>query len=186
VDSAAVSEKLVYESVLDGLLNRTVGARMTPELKTRLKSIGVDLDQKLKPAYPPEVFQAAVDACCELLFPGVPMREAQTQLGGQMVDGYGATLFGKALMQMTRLLGPKRTLERLPQSLRGGNNFSEAKLTLKAMRDYEMVMSEGGTFPEFTAGSIAALLKVSGAKNPRVIIERPAPPAVTFKISWSE
>jgi uncharacterized protein (TIGR02265 family) len=177
---------VVYQSVFEGLLHRAVGSRMTPALKAKLKALGVDLDADLKAVYPKEIWQGVVEACCSELYPRMDKAEALFKLGTEMVDGYSATLFGKAQMQMAKLLGSRRSIERAGQSFRAGNNFTELRMTAKGPTEYELWMNEVSQSGPFVRGSLVALLKVTGAKDIVVDVTPDVPPAATFHIRWSE
>jgi uncharacterized protein (TIGR02265 family) len=176
---------VVYQSVFEGLLTHTVGKRMTPALKEKLKGVGIDPDQ-LKPAYPKIVWQKVIDVLCLALYPGLPKNDAMFKLGTEMVEGYRSTLFGKVLMQMTRVLGPRRTMERAGANFRSGNNFSEFRLTKKSETEYEMWMNEVSESGPFTQGALIGLLKVSGAKDVAVDLRPDVGAAVTFAVRWKE
>jgi uncharacterized protein (TIGR02265 family) len=179
-------QRVVYESVMEGLLLRAVGKRMTPALKAKLKELGVDLDQRLKAQYSAELFEKVVALLCTTLYPALSRDEALFKLGSEIVDGYADTLFGKVLMQMMKVLGPRRTLERLPQSYRGGNNFTDVKLTAKGPREYEMWMNEVGDSAQFVRGGIIGVLTRAGGKQVEV---KPSPgqgAQGTFHITWND
>jgi uncharacterized protein (TIGR02265 family) len=171
---------------MEGLLLRAVGKRMTPSLKAKLKDTGVDLDQRLKAQYSSEVFEKVIAVLHATLYPALSRDDALFKLGTEIVDGYADTLFGKALMAMMKLLGPRRALERLPQSYRGGNNFTDVKLTAKGPREYEMWMNEVGESAQFVRAGIIAVLTRAGGKQVEVKPSRSQGVEGTFHITWSD
>jgi uncharacterized protein (TIGR02265 family) len=176
---------VVYQSVFEGLLTHTVGKRMTPALKEKLKAVGIDPDQ-LKAAYPKVVWQKVIDVLCVALYPGLSKHDAMFKLGTEMVDGYRSTLLGKVLMQMVKVLGPRRTVERAGQQFRSGNNFSEFRLTKKGETEYDLWMNEVGESGPFTQAALLGLVKVSGAKDVTVDLKPDVDAAVTFSVRWKE
>jgi uncharacterized protein (TIGR02265 family) len=158
---------------------------MTPALKEKLKAVGIDPDQ-LKPSYPKEVWQKVIDLLCANIYPGLPKNDAMFKLGTEMVEGYRSTLFGKVLMQMTKVLGPRRTMERAGANFRSGNNFSEFRLTKKSETEYEMWMNEVQESGPFTQGALIGLLKVAGAKDVAVDLKPDVGAAVTFSVRWKD
>jgi len=179
------AEQLVFDHVFEGLL-KAVGQRVTPALKARFKALGVDLDGKLKAYYPVEAWNGCVEACRAELYPSVPRDKALFQLGTEMVAGFGSTVLGKVQLQMMKLLGPKRTLQRMPAAHRAGNNFTEAKLTEKGPRELELWMNPVGEAAPFVAGSLVESLRLAGAKEPKVDVVPGKAPEATFVIRWSE
>jgi uncharacterized protein (TIGR02265 family) len=178
------SERVTYEGIFDGLLNRTVGKRMTPALKAKLLALGVDIDH-LKPTYAEPVWQSVVDLVCAEIFPTLPKDAALYQLGTEMVGGYGATIFGRALMKMIKLLGPRRTLERAGPNFRSGNNFTEVKLEAKGPTEYAMWMNVVGESGQFIRGALVGMLELAGAKDVKIDVVPDVAPAATFHIRWS-
>jgi uncharacterized protein (TIGR02265 family) len=176
---------VVYQSVFEGLLTHTVGKRMTPALREKLKAIGMDPEQ-LKPTYPKDLWQKVIDAICAGLYPSMKREDAMFKLGTEMVEGYRATLLGKVQMQMVKMLGPRRTMERAGPQFRAGNNFSEVRLTKKSDSEYEMWMNEVAESAPFTRGSLVGLLKMAGAKDVKVDVKPDVNPAATFHIRWTE
>ncbi|WP_242592315.1 DUF2378 family protein [Corallococcus exiguus] len=47
-----MSEEIVYRHAIEGLFLRSVGMRLTPELKDQLRSIGLDLNENRERAVP--------------------------------------------------------------------------------------------------------------------------------------
>ena len=44
-------ELLIFEQTIEALYLRALHGRLTPECKARLRQAGLDVDQKLRPAY---------------------------------------------------------------------------------------------------------------------------------------
>jgi uncharacterized protein (TIGR02265 family) len=179
-------ELLVYEQTLEALFVRALGGRLTPECRARLLSAGLDVSQKLKPAYPFQSWMIFLRIAAEELYPGMPLSEATLKLGEAYVEGFRETMLGRAVMSLLRVLGPRRTVLRATQNFRAGNNYTETRVTELGPNLFDVWMNEVGDFPEFTAGIIQAGVRASGAKELRVELLGYDGHACTYRISWKE
>ncbi|MEW5739602.1 MAG: DUF2378 family protein [Myxococcota bacterium] len=179
-----MSERVVFSHTIEGLFVQALGARVTPELKARLKSAGLNLDAKLLPAYPFEVWMKVLELTCQALFPDLPTDQAMFRVGESFLDGYQHTFLGRAVLGMIRVLGPRRTLLRSTQNFRSGNNYTETKITEVDVNIIDLWMNEVGPWPTFTAGIIHAALKAAGAE-PRIDILDHDGHACTYRVSWA-
>jgi uncharacterized protein (TIGR02265 family) len=122
-----VSEvQLVFSQTVEGLL-RAVGP-LDEAARVKFRAIGINPDARLEPAYPVERYVAMQKVAVEVFAPGIPFTLGIETLGRRFVDGYGETLVGKAVLATMKLLGPRRTLERLTRTLSTGSSFFETKL----------------------------------------------------------
>ena len=106
-------------------------------------------------------------------------------LGHAFIEGYAHTLVGSAVMSMSRLLGPGRTLARLTRSLRTANNYSEARLTAHAPNRYALWVNEPSDTEGFMEGVLHAGLRMAGAREPLVQRARSGPAACEYSLSWA-
>src|SRR5690349_635997 len=106
-------EEIVFTHTVEGLFLRALGPKLNPKFKAKLREAGLDLDQKLQSFYPRSMWAKLVDIGAKEGFPGETPERAYELLGQRLVHGYSDTLFGKAVLAMIRLLGPKRTLARM-------------------------------------------------------------------------
>lgn len=179
-------ELLVFEQTLEALFLRGLQGRMTADCKARLRQAGLDLDQKLRPAYPFDAWMAFLRITAEELYPELPVDEGCRKLGQAHIAGYRDTLLGRAVLSLLRVLGPRRALGRATQNFRSGNNYTESRLVERGPRSFELWMNEVGAYPGFTAGIIHGGLEVAGATD--IVIETAEHDghACTYRISWSE
>ena len=84
-------------------LTRALGSSLTDEVKARFKAVGVDLDVRLLPAYPLEIWLKSMEIAASLLLPNATREEQYFNLGHQIVGSYGETLIGRALIAMMRV-----------------------------------------------------------------------------------
>lgn len=177
-------DKIIFDQAIEGLFIRALGPKMTSRCKARLKEAGLDLDQKLLGRYPLEQFQKFVAIAAAELYAGVPRTTADRLMGGLMLEGYGQTLFGRAVLGLLRLMGPLRSLRRLDQNFRAVNNFTESVVKELGPTSVEYWVNELTISPHFTTGLLAAGMQVTGAKDIHVEhVPRPGPGA-TFLIRW--
>lgn len=169
---------------MEGLFVRGLHARLSPTARARLKAAGLDLDAKLLPAYPFEVWMECLRITAEEVFPGRSMDEAMFKIGEAFIEGYKETFLGRAVLSMIRVLGPRRTIYRATQNFRSGNNYTEAKITEVGTTQLDLWLNEVGAFPTFTAGIISAALAATGT-SAKVELSGYDGRACTYRCSWS-
>jgi uncharacterized protein (TIGR02265 family) len=181
-----MQEKMVFDQTLEGLFVRGLEGRVTPTLRTHLKEVGVDLDRKLLPAYPFETWCSCVRLVVRELYSGTPEEQAYRALGERMVDGYRGTMIGRALFSVLQLLGPRRQMDRVQQSFRSGNNYTEVRLHERGPGHLEMWMNEAGPTRYLVQGAILAGLRGCGVSDAQVRVMRFTSEDVTFEVVWRE
>jgi uncharacterized protein (TIGR02265 family) len=181
-----IPERLVFSTSVEALVVRGVGDRMTPALKAELRGLGFNLDKPLLPAYPSDDWQKAVDAIARSLHPELTMGEAQRKLGESTVYGFEQTVLGKAMVALSRIIGPRRALHRFPMMSRSSNNFSRMEARELAPSDFELVCDPYVGWPEYVQGCIRAVIDVCGGKDPRVdlVSHSPEIEQVVLRASW--
>ncbi len=179
-------ELLVFEQTIEALFVRALGGKLSIECRARLRQVGLDVDQKLKPAYSFQCWMNTLRILAEEVHPKLPLPEATFKLGEAYVEGFRQTMLGRAVMSLLRVLGPRRTLARATQSFRAGNNYTETRLAELSPTQFDLWMNEVGAFPEFTAGIIQAGMRMSGAKDLNVEPRGYDGHGCTYRISWRE
>lgn len=180
-----MTEKLWFSQALEGLFVRGVGADMTPALRQRLLELGIALTH-LRPAYGIEVVARAIRAAGEELFPGQPEAQALRQVGALFMRGYAETLIGRAMVQFMRIIGPRRSLERMQANFRTGGNYVETRFTSLGPGIAEVWFNEVCGIPDFYAGIIARGGAFAGARELEVTFEPPTGDGCTFRVEWKE
>ncbi|HEX8705107.1 MAG TPA: DUF2378 family protein [Myxococcaceae bacterium] len=181
-----MKEKLVFDQTLEGLFIRGLSGQVTPALKNQLRSVGVDLDRRLLPAYPFPIWCSCVRLAARELYGNTPPETAYHQLGERMVDGYRSTMWGRALFSLLRMLGPQRVVARTQQSFRSGNNYTEVRIQELGPRQLELWVNEEGLTRHLMQGAMLAGLRGSGAREPRVELKYFTEQDVTFHVTWEE
>ncbi|PTL79111.1 DUF2378 family protein [Vitiosangium sp. GDMCC 1.1324] len=179
-------ELLVFEQTIEAVFVRALHGRIPPGCKVRLRQVGLDLDQKLRPAYPFDAWMQFLRITAEELYPGEPLETGAFKIGEACIDGFRETMLGRAVLSLLRVLGPRRALMRATQNFRAGNNYTESRLKELSPRQFELWMNEVGSLPSFTAGILHAGLRTAGADNIRIDMTGYDGHACTYCISWSE
>ncbi|MBZ4420374.1 DUF2378 family protein [Myxococcus sp. RHSTA-1-4] len=183
-----VEQRLVYVQVVEGLLQHGLHGQVSPRLKQRLKQVGVDLDRPLLPAYPVPLWAHCLNIVVEETYPDLPREEGFRLLAEAHVQGYGRTVIGRAVYGVMRLLGPRRLVQRLPQTLRATDNYTEAELLERGPTTYEMRMNSALDAPGYAEALFEAMLRVGGAESPGVtrIHVDASVPSSTYLLTWTE
>jgi uncharacterized protein (TIGR02265 family) len=178
---------LIFNHTLESLLSRAFPKGVPPELKVRLRALGVDLDKPLLPAYPRTTWARCIELCAPVGFPLESREVAWRKLGERMVDGYKETMIGRAMFSTLRLLGPRRMLQRAQKNFRSGNNYTEVRIT-----DLEPTMMEvwfnevDDVLRHFTVGLVLAGMRAGGAVEPQVDMLHADSRGFTLRASWKE
>jgi uncharacterized protein (TIGR02265 family) len=178
-----MTEKLIFAQTFEGLL-RSLTGKLTPRLATGLRERGFDPAVALLPAYPQPVFTEVVSFLARELHPGLPPEAAICALGRGFMDGYGETMVGRAMMAMMRLIGPRRTLERVSRQFRTGNNFSETRLTPIGATEYHLWVNEV-RLPGWYIGILSRGLELAGGKDVKVELIHRDEAGGNFRVRWT-
>ncbi|HYO52629.1 TIGR02265 family protein [Archangium sp.] len=181
------SEKLVYSGTVEALFLRALENRLTPACRMRLREAGLDLDQKLSPTYTLEQWKQFLRIAGDHIYAGMPTEAAYYSLGERFMDGYFSTLFGRALLGMARLLGPRRALTQARLCFRTSANCSEVRIVERGPTELEFWLTDiGADQPTFVAGVLARAAEVAGGQRVVVIPEGFDGKSATYHVSWSE
>ncbi|MCP3098239.1 TIGR02265 family protein [Myxococcus sp. K15C18031901] len=181
-----LEHRFVYAQVVEGLLEHGLNGRVSPRLKARLKEAGVDLGRPLLPTYPVLLWLRCLHIIVEETWPGLPPEQAFPRLAAAHVEGYGRTLIGRAVYGVMRLLGPRRLVLRLPQTLRATDNYTRVELTEKDPTTFEMWMNSALPCPGYSETLFESLLRVGGAESPRVLILTQDDGETRYLLTWKE
>ena len=180
------NERLVFDQSVEGLFVRGLGTRITPTLRQQLKQAGLDLDKRLLPAYPVEVWERCVGLAAKSLHPEYPEAVAFRMLGERHIAGYSETMLGRAIFGVLRLMGPKRRLSRTRQNFRAGNNYQEVLITDLGPTEVDMWLNERGMLRHFKHGIVLGSALSAGETNTKVELRDYDDEGVTFRVSWTE
>lgn len=184
--SAAPSEKLVFESSLEAMFIISLADRNTPEVRKALREVGIDVDKKLPPALPREVWYAGIELVATHAWKELPREEALRAMGRRLIENLQHTLLGKTFSPVMRVLGPERLLKRVPHNMKSANNFATATVRVTAPRVVVIDTTDVGSAPQLFAGSLEGLLAWAGVKKSSVDYVMTTPPAAEFTVRWEE
>nr|WP_228530592.1 MULTISPECIES: DUF2378 family protein [Myxococcaceae] len=179
-------EQLIFPQTVEGLFVRGLASKMSPELKGRLREEGLDLERPLAAGYPAERFARWVRIASEVLYPGLPEEQALRRVGRHFFSGYMDTLMGKALAPLMRVLGPRRTLERMERNFRSGSNYIAVRTEAAGPTEMVLHFNDVHRIPGYFAGVIEQGAEVTGAKG-TIVEVLPAPaPGCALRVRWRE
>jgi uncharacterized protein (TIGR02265 family) len=177
-------ERVVFEQTFEGLFVTGLRSKLTPDLRAALKADGLDLDQKLQPAYPFEVWTRCCLTAARHVHPSEPVEVGLRRLGEAVVAGFSNGFLGRALFGVVRVLGPVRALQRMRQNFRSGNNYSDATLTRLEGNKHEVWMNEPGPTRYVCQGIIHAGLLEMGVTTATVEVAKYDDASVWFHVDW--
>jgi uncharacterized protein (TIGR02265 family) len=181
------AEHLWYSQTIEAVFVKGLDGKLTPGIKAEFRKLGLDLDKKLSPAYPVTVVNAACKVLMPVLFPTMSEEEAFHELGLSSMRGWSETLVGKALMQLLKLIGVRRSLLRMHTTMRSGNNYIETSALVVSGNCIELVFSDVSGMPTFYQGIIEEGARMAHAKNLRITTGATStPPGHTFRVEWDE
>lgn len=178
------NDRVIFESVFEGLFHRALQDQMTPALEKRLKDEAKVDVKALEPAYPAEAWLKTVTIVAQELHPGAPLPLALEQVGETVARGFFQTLIGKALIGVLTLIGPRRTLARTERNLRNGNNYTETSLVERAPNHFELTVNEPSELRHVLTGIVSGGIARAGAKNAKVAIVRTDATTTTYDVRW--
>ncbi|HSP79205.1 MAG TPA: TIGR02265 family protein [Myxococcaceae bacterium] len=183
----ASSEKLVYAGTVEALFLRALENRLTPACRQRLREAGLDLDKRLASAYPLEQWKQFLRIAADHVYAGLPAEAAYYSLGERFIEGYFSTLFGRALLGMVRLAGPRRALLQARLCFRTSMNFSEVRNVERGPTSQELWVNDlAADQPTLVAGALARMVELAGGQRVVVLPEEFDGQSATFHIRWSE
>lgn len=182
----APAAPVVYDSAVEGIFLRGLGDRITPSLKAKLRQLGLDLDQRLRPAYPRDLWVKALALAVAEVFPGMTKEEGYYRLGELAIYGIGNTMLGRTIVSMAKLLGPRRALLRLPQGFTSVNNFMKMELEERAPNYFRVYLNETYGNPAYVRGALMAAMNIAGAKDPQAVIVEAKGDGVSVDVRWEQ
>jgi uncharacterized protein (TIGR02265 family) len=179
-------ERIVFDHTFDGLFHKALRGQVTPKLKQRLLvEAHLNLD-RLLPGYSIDDWARAVQITADELYPKLPVEEAYTEIGKQVIGGYFETLIGKALSAMVRVLGAERTLRRLERSMRGANNYTTVTVNKNSPGNFTVVVNEPNLTRYVLRGILYGGISAAGAKNLKVEMTKVEGDLSTCEVTWDE
>jgi uncharacterized protein (TIGR02265 family) len=175
---------VVFDHTVEGLFLVALRGRLSATAESSLRKVGLDLSKKLLPAYPFEVWRQCLEIVATDLYPMHPRPEAWRRLGHDMVRGMCQTVLGRAMVGVSRLLGPLRALRRLNHTLRSADNYVEAHITELSPTCCLVWINEVMGQPGYYQGILEASLATMGARGARVRLCSSEGTSATYRVEW--
>ncbi len=176
-------EPVVFSQAVEGLV-RAMNHRLDESAKIKLAAHGLDVRVRLRPAYPLSVWAEVVRIGGALVAPGESHDAQMYELGRRFVEGYRETIVGKAMLAALKVLGPRRTLERMSRNFRSGNNYTQTTLEPRGPTAFTLWLNRVNE-PEFYRGLLTAGLDHSGAAAVVVKLRACDSNGAHFDIEWT-
>ena len=162
--TGAAPPRLIFGHALEGVLRVLDSSPSGPDARA-LARLGVEPDA-LEVTYPLETHLALLDYLVETRWSQLPADEGYAAVGRAAVTAYEATLLGRVLLQMLRVLGPERMLYRLTKTFRSMNNYTETQVREVGPRYFEVYFNLA-LRPGFVRGILEQGLRAAGARGVR-------------------
>lgn len=178
------TERLVFGHVVEALYEYVLGgADMDAKLRQTLESQAIS-PERSQVAYPQEAWVRSVQLSAVAMYPGLTRGERERRVGERFIQSYDRTMVGGALMSLLKILGPRRTLDRMARNFKTGTNYIETKLTQITENEFTLWMNEIEALHAFTQGILVGALEIVGAKPVAVTIREAGADSCVFHIKW--
>ncbi|NMO22800.1 DUF2378 family protein [Pyxidicoccus fallax] len=176
--------RLIFEHTVSWLLQPAVRLRLSPTAYAALKEVGLDVTERLRPAYSFDTWRRSLAIIAADLYPTTPLDESYRLLGRALVRGVELTTMGRAMVSMARLLGPLRSLRRMNETFRSADNYVESRFTQCGPTHCELWINEVMDRPGYYQGVLEAGLELVGARDARVEVLSRDGDGATYSVSW--
>jgi uncharacterized protein (TIGR02265 family) len=175
-------ERLVFRSTVSSML-KVLGNPIAPEHVVALQQAGIDPTRPLLVAYPLESFQKLLALAGKVRFPKLGPEERDYALGELFVVNFATSLIGGAVVAMARVLGPRRSTQRLTRSFRSVNNYSEAEAKELSANEME-VRCEPVLRPDYYLGVLQTAGRMSHGESYQVELSSYENERAVFRVRW--
>ena len=177
----------MFGPTLEGLFIRGLADKVDEPLRQRLAAEGLDLSQPLLPGYSRAVVNRCIGLTASHLYPDLPAAEAWYQVGKHVAAGIKKTTMGSAVMALIRLVGPRRSVLRMPRTFSGTNNYMQVALRELSATQFELDLRPSSEQPSYMKAVIEDILTHAGAQQLSVAIKHHdvAQALATYSISWA-
>jgi uncharacterized protein (TIGR02265 family) len=177
-----VSERLIFPTLFESL-ERRLGPQFGPQTRAALKAQGVDMN-KLPPAIPAVQAVNGLRIIAAHAWPEENATEQLRKLGYEAIIGWSDGLLGRAVTGMLKVIGPRRTLNRLDRAFATADNFSHATTEFLGEADARVTVNDVSGIPPYWQGIFEAGLVLLSLKGLVAIEPSPAPSGV-FRCRWN-
>ena len=182
--NAVSAERLWFHNTVESVFLKALGERLTPPLREQLRVLGIDF-KRPQPAYPADMVEQGVELVCVQLYPSLARAAAHLELGTLFMRSYTQTLIGKAMVGTMRVIGMRRTLERMQRNFSTGGNYMQCTCKHLGPGRVELWINDTAGLPTFWAGVVGEGARLIGV--PANITSTPgAERSCTYLVSWPE
>jgi uncharacterized protein (TIGR02265 family) len=181
-------EHLIFGPTVEGLFVRGLGQKLTPELVSQLRAVGLDVEKRIAKAYPRQVISDAISIAARGLYPDVAEDEGWYRIGKHVVVGLKAQPLMSATVLALRVAGPRLTTKLLARTFRQTNNYMRVTLVEHARSHFELELWPSNAQPRYMQAVIEDMLNISGARQLVVAITEhdPVKELARYDISFAD
>ena len=175
--------RVVFAVSFESMYVRALGPDLPRPLLKSLSDLKIELTN-LDVAYPLQTWLDALRAARLVCHPHIDDALAYEELGRTFVRSYFQTLIGRAVKHLLRAIGTMRSLERMRQNFRSGNNFSDSSIEKTGERSCRFHINHDLGHPAFILGIIHEGMKLAVEPTFRMTVIKTTPPQASFECSW--
>lgn len=181
------TEPLVFAPLVEAMFVRALGTRLTPICREHLRNVGLDLEKPLRDTYALQEWKEFLSITATHLYSGLPAKATYLAMGERLVDSLFEGFVGRGRLQMLRLLGPARALDRMSRLLKSNTNFIDLRRTVEGDSALRLTVNDVlADEPTFLAGCMGRLLQLAQAEGLSVMPEEFTGQEGHFRLAWSE
>lgn len=182
------SEQLIFGPTVEGLFVRGLGQKLTPELVSQLRAVGLDVEKRIEKAYPRRVITDSISIVARGLYPDVSEAEGWYRIGKHVVVGLKAQPLMSATVLAMRVAGPRLTMKVVARTFRQTNNYMRVMLFEHARNHFELELWPSSPQPRYMQAVIEDMLAIAGAKELAVDVTQhlPAQELARYDISFAD
>ena len=175
------AEQLVFSSSMEGMWRALQPP--TPLEAAAFARAGIT-GKGFQAAYPLLQYTDLLDACGASRFGHLAPLEKFTKINQLFMKGYENTIIGQALMAVLRVLGPRRTLERMTRNFRTANNYTEVTVESFAANHHKVRVTHV-TRPGLFVGLLGSGCAIAGAKGLSILLLEHQAQVALYEVKWS-
>jgi uncharacterized protein (TIGR02265 family) len=175
---------IVFRTAFETTFREGLGPRFTDRVRARLAEAGVDFSRPLLPGYPAEVFARCITVVAEEVFPGQPLEAVQAEVAEGGFRAFTSGFVGQAMGQMMRVLGAKRTLQRVDRFLKNGQSELALRFVDVGPTECEVSLTPVLGMPHYHRGMLLAGGKLLRLEGLEVEVARVEGEGATYRVRW--
>lgn len=179
--------KVVYSHTVEAFLSRIFGRRNLLNGKVLAQLTAQGIDVKKPRDVPLEHWWPVVRLAANTIAAGLPEAEAFREVGQEMLRGFEATVVGKSLFLVLRMMGTRRAMLKMADSYRTADNVTKVAVKELAPNRMELRFDvDGGMpYPTYTQGILLEGIRLVGGKTPAVDFTVEPAGVVVYQASWA-